>query len=75
MTSFIPFFLDVRRPVVSYVEDLAALPEYPLAYCIHQGSLEDSHKDSLLGASYQLRGGPLRLPNKVTPKKYSSSTT
>ena len=26
-----PFFLDVGRPVVSYVEDLAALPMYPLA--------------------------------------------
>ena len=32
MTSFILFFLDVGQPVVSYVEDLAALPMYPLAY-------------------------------------------
>ena len=52
-----PFFLDVGRPVVSYIEDLAALPVYPLAYRTHQGSLEGSHKDSLLGASHQLRGG------------------
>ena len=48
-----PFFLDVGQPVVSYVEDLAALPVYPLAYRRHQGSLEGSHKDSLLGASHQ----------------------
>ena len=68
MMSFIPF-LDVRRPVVSYIEDLAALPMYHLAYLRHQGSLEGSHKDFLLGASHQLRGGRLRLPNKVTPKK------
>ena len=40
-----PFFLDVRRPVVSYVEDLAVLLVYPLAYRRHQGSLEGSHKD------------------------------
>ena len=75
MTSFIPFFLDVGWPVVSYVEDLATLPMYPLAYRRHQGSLEGSHKESLLGASHQLRGGRLKLSNKVTPKKYSSSTT
>ena len=70
-----PFFLDVGRLVVSYVEDLAALPMYPLPYRRHQGSLEGSHKDFLLGVSHQLRGGRLRLPNKVTPKKYSSSST
>ena len=75
MTSFIPFFLDVGLPVVSYVEDLVVLPVYPLAYRRHQGSLEGPHKDSLLGASHQLRGGPLRLPNKVNPKKYTSSYT
>src|SRR6185312_13556699 len=40
-----PFFLDVGRPVVSYVEDLAALPMYPLAYRRQQRSLEGSHKD------------------------------
>ena len=54
---------------------LNALPMYPLAYRRHQGSLEGSHKDSLLGASHQLHGGRLKLPNKVTPKKYSSSFT
>ena len=63
------FFLDVGRPVVSYIEDLAVLPVYHLAYHRYQGSLEVSHKDSLLGASHQLRGGPLILPNKVNPKK------
>ena len=72
MTSFIPFFLDVGRPVVSYIEDLAVLPVYHLAYHRYQGSLEGSHKDSLLGASHQLHGGALRLPNKVTPKKYTT---
>ena len=75
MMSFIPFFLDVGRPVVSYVEDLAVLRVYPKADRRHQESLNGSHKDFLLGASYQLRGGRLRLPNKVTPKKYSSSST
>ena len=70
-----PFFLDVGRPFVSYVEDLAALSVYPLAYHKQQGSLEGSHKDSLLGASHQLCGGLLRLPNKVNPKKYSSFST
>ena len=39
-----PFFLDVGRPVVSYVEDFAALPMYPLAYRRHQGSLKGSHR-------------------------------
>ena len=70
-----PFVLDVGRPFVSYVEDLAVLPVYPLAYRKHQGSLEFSHNDSLLGASHQLRGGRLKLTDKVTPKKYSSSST
>ena len=60
-----PFFLDVGRPIVSYVEDLATLPMYPLAYRRHQGSLEGSHKDFLLGASHQLRGGHLSESNQV----------
>ena len=59
-----PFFLDVGRPV-SYVEDRAALPMYPLAYRRHQESLEGSHKDFLLGASHQLRGGHLSESNRV----------
>ena len=66
-----PFFLNVGQPVVSYVEDLVVLRVYPKAYRRYQESLKGSHKDFLLGASYQLCGGRLRLPNKVTPKKYS----
>ena len=67
--------MDIGQPVVSYVEDLAALAMYHLAYRRHQGSLEGSHKDFLLGASHQFRGGRVRLTNKVTPKKYSSSSS
>jgi hypothetical protein len=65
--------MDVGQLVVSYNSDLAILTVYLLSSHTYQGRLTGSHKDSSLGASCQLRFGPLRLSNKVGPKLNSLS--
>jgi hypothetical protein len=61
--------LDARQLFISYVAGLYALLVYLSAYHTHQGSLVGSQKNSWWRASRQLRCGPLRLSNKINPKK------
>ena len=66
-----PFFLDVGQPFVSYIEDLAALPVYPLAYRRHQGSCQIAIPASPPGVYpvVELQDGDLRTKSSMVTRR------